>query len=139
MKGIKGISNIIILALALIATICIVVFSYFSENSTMYNISIIGTYLLLGLVCILIVAFAIIALVSNFKKAKGSLIGIGLLAAILLISFIIAKADVGPFYDKFEIGPTTSKVIGGGIIATYLAMLGVIVAVLYFEVSKLFK
>lgn len=140
MKQFKAIFNIIILAFVAVASISMILYAYFmSSKGTLFNLSYIFTLLLFALVVLSIVAFAIYFLATQFKKAKTSLIGVALFAVILLISFILSKGEAGEFYDKFGLSPTQVKLVGAGLIATYITFFGVILAAVYSEISKFFK
>jgi len=102
----------------------------------------IGLYLSYALLIITLLSIIIIPVyftIVNFKKAKQGLIGVGVLAAVLLVAYLISPADQGLFYDTMKVGPSGSKIIGGGLFATYFVMIGLIVAILYAEVGKLIK
>jgi len=103
-------------------------------NETIINIGIFVTYALVAVALITTVFFAIFHMVQNFRKAKGALLGILILLAIVLFSFAISTNEVYP-----NAGPVVSKWVGGGIIATFILAGLAIVAAVYTEVSKLFK
>jgi hypothetical protein len=96
-------------------------------------------YILLVFAIVSVIVIPVYFTVVNFKKAKQGLIGVGVLAAVLFIAYLISPADQGLFYETMKVGPTGSKVIGGGLLATYFVIFGAIVAVLYAELGKLFK
>lgn len=96
-------------------------------------------YILLAFAVISIILIPLYYTIVNFKKAKQGLIGVGVLAAVLIIAYLISPADQGLFYETMKIGPSGSKIIGGGLFATYFVMLGIIVAILYAEIGKLLK
>lgn len=84
--------------------------------------------------------FPILSLVKgNIKNAKASLIGVAGLAVILLISYLVSPADQGQFYTKMNTGPGMSKLIGAGLVSTYIIFAGLIVITLYTVVVKWFK
>lgn len=86
------------------------------------------------------VIFPIIFMVSNPKSGINALIGIVVVAVICLLSWGISSSDiVGDVYEKFAITPSSSKLIGGSLIATYIFGAMAVVAAIYSEVSKMFK
>lgn len=97
------------------------------------------SYALLIITLLSIIIIPVYFTIVNFKKAKQGLIGVGVLAAVLLVAYLISPADQGLFYDTMKVGPSGSKIIGGGLFATYFVMIGLIVAILYAEVGKLIK
>jgi uncharacterized membrane protein YwaF len=76
---------------------------------------------------------------GNIKNAKASLIGVAVLAAILIISYVISPADQGQFYTKMNTGPGQSKLIGAGLVSTYIVFAALVVITLYTIVVKWFK
>jgi NADH:ubiquinone oxidoreductase subunit 6 (subunit J) len=107
--------------------------------NSLINIGLYISYVLLVITLISIIIIPIYFTIINFRKAKQGLIGVGVLAAILLIAYIISPAEQGLFYETMKIGPTGSKIIGGGLFATYIIIFGIIAAILYAEIGKLLK
>jgi hypothetical protein len=107
--------------------------------NSLIEIGLYVAYILLAFAVISIIVIPIYFTIVNFKKAKQGLIGVGVLAAVFLIAYLVSPADQGLFYETMKIGPTGSKIIGGGLYATYFVMLGIIVAILYAEIGKLLK
>lgn len=103
-------------------------------NETLINIGIFVTYFLVAVALITTVFFAIFHMAQNLGKAKGALLGIFILVAIILLSYAISTNEVYP-----NAGPVVSKWVGGGIIATFILAGLAIVAAVYTEISKLFK
>ncbi len=103
------------------------------------NIGMILTYVLLFVAVLALVVFPIFQMVTNFAKAKNGLIALALLLGVFFLAFLISPADQGPIYEKFEIGPTTSKLIGAGLVTTYLILASIFIAAIYNEVAKWFK
>lgn len=103
------------------------------------NLGFIVTYILLLVAVLASIAFPLIQTFGNLKAAKGALIGVGMILAIFLISYLVSPAETGAFYNKFGISPTLSKVIGGGLVATYLFFIGAAGSILYASVMKFFR
>jgi hypothetical protein len=97
------------------------------------------SYILLFFTISSVIIIPLYFTIVNFKKAKQGLVGVGILAAVLLFAYLISPTEQGLFYETNSIGPQGSKIIGGGLFATYFVMLGVIVAILYAEIGKLLK
>ncbi|MHC1777663.1 MAG: hypothetical protein AB9834_19850 [Lentimicrobium sp.] len=108
-------------------------------ESTLINIGFIITYILMLVAVIASLAFPLIQTFGNIKAAKGALLGIGLILVIFLLSYMVSPADTGPFYDRFGVSPTLSKLIGGGLVATYLFFFGAAASILYASVTKFFR
>lgn len=84
--------------------------------------------------------FPVLSLVKgNIKNAKGSLIGVGVLIGVLILSYLVSPADQGQFYTKMNIGPGQSKIIGAGLLSTYIIFAALIVIMIYSVVVKWFK
>lgn len=107
------------------------------------------TFINIGLYVAYIALFAAIAalvifpvyhmLAGNFGKAKGSLIGIGILVAVVVIAYLISPADQGAYYTKMGVSPGQSKLIGAGLLSTYIFFIGLVVVTVYTAISRWFK
>lgn len=97
------------------------------------------TYVLFAAAAILAVVFPIIHLVGDFKKAKTAFLGIIGLAVILGIGYAMSSGELGGADMKVEASATVVKVVGGGIIATFILIGLTVLAAIYSEVSKFFK
>jgi hypothetical protein len=87
-----------------------------------------------------LIMFPILSLVKgNIKNAKASLIGVAALVLIVLIAYVVSPADQGQFYTKMNTGPGQSKLIGAGLVSTYIVFAALIVITLYSVVVKWFK
>lgn len=102
----------------------------------MTNYGIIICYILLAVATLAAVVFPIIQVAQNPKNLKGALIGLGALVAVLAISYVLAS-DNNP--SNMEISASAAKQVGTGLYAFYLLAGVAVVAVIYSEVSKLFK
>ncbi len=109
--------------------------------NTVINIGIIVTYIFVALAIASILFFAIKALVSDFKSAGISLVGIAALAVLFLVSFAVSKSnDIDiQFFEKNEANYSMSKLIGTGPIMLYFMVAVVLIVIIYVQVSKLFK
>lgn len=106
---------------------------------SLINIGIYLTYILIAVAVAGAILFPIVQTFGNLKKAKGGLIGVGIILIIFLISYAVSPAESGAFYDKFAISPTGSKVIGAGLVSTYIMAVGVLLSILYSETTKWLK
>jgi hypothetical protein len=105
-------------------------------NETIINIGIFVTYALVAVAVVTTVFFGIFHMIKNFGKAKTALVGVVILVAIFLITYAISTNEV---YPNFNVGPTASQMIGGGITTTFVLVGLAVLAAVYSEVSKLFK
>ncbi|MFO7999278.1 MAG: hypothetical protein R6U86_09895 [Bacteroidales bacterium] len=105
-------------------------------NETVLNIGMYVTYGLIVIAVIAAVIFPIFFFIQDFRKARGTLIGLGILLVVLFFSYAISTNEV---YEASNIGPTASQWIGGGITATIILIgLGLLAAV-FTEVYKFFR
>jgi|WetSurMetagenome_2_1015567.scaffolds.fasta_scaffold251837_2 hypothetical protein len=107
--------------------------------NNLIDIGLYVAYLLLFVTLLGVIIFPLIQTFSDFKKAKSGLIGLAGLVLLFFLAYTISPADQGLFYTNFNIGPKMSKFLGGGLFATYFIFLGVIISILYAEVSKFIK
>lgn len=103
------------------------------------NIGLYLAYFLIAIAILGAVIFPLIQLFGNLKNAKNGLIGFAMLIAVLVIAYAVSPAETGAFYDKKGISPGLSKLIGGGLVATYIMTIGVVGSILYSEIAKWFK
>lgn len=108
-------------------------------ESTFINIGIYITYVLLIVALFASILFPLIQTFGNLKAAKSTLLGIGLILVVFVFSFLVSPAQTGPFYDRFNISPTLSRFIGGGLVATYLFFIAAAVSIIYASVTKFFR
>jgi hypothetical protein len=105
-------------------------------NETLINIGMYVTYGLVGLAVLTSVVFPIFFFVQDFRKAKGTLIGLGVLLVIIFFSYSISTNEA---YEAMNVGPNVSQWVGGGITATMILIgLGLLLAV-FTEVYKFFR
>ena len=79
-------------------------------------------YVLLAITAIAAVVFPIIILAQDPKKAKGALIAAAGLVIVFGIGYLMATNAIVPSYEKYEVTETSSKLVGMGLIATYVLM-----------------
>ncbi|KAF0196454.1 MAG: hypothetical protein FD166_2409 [Bacteroidetes bacterium] len=108
-------------------------------QSTLINLGIIISYILLFVSILTALVFPLMQTISNFKAAKGGLIGVGVVLVIFIVSYAVSPADTGVFYDRFGISPTLSKLIGGGLVATYLFFIAAAISIIYASMTKFFR
>ena len=87
-----------------------------------------------------LIIFPILTLVKgNMKNAKGGLLGIAVLVGIIILAYIISPADQGLYYTKMNVSAGTSKLIGAGLITTYIIIAGLVLITVYTSVVRWFK
>lgn len=95
------------------------------------------TYIALVACAIAAIGFGVYLFASNIKNNKKGIISLGAFVAIILISYLTASSDIPAI--KQQVTEGTVKMVGGGIVAFYLLLIGAVGAIVYAEVSKLFK
>jgi uncharacterized membrane protein YkvI len=93
------------------------------------------SYVALIIPTFLALVFPIVHIIDDPKQAKGVLIGIGSLAGLILVSYLLAPSEVDPSYPS-GVTEVTSKWVSTGIISFYILSIAAIAAVIYAEVSK---
>ncbi len=106
---------------------------------SLINIGLFLAYFLIGIAILGAVIFPLAQIFGNLKNAKNGLIGFAMLIAVLVIAYAVSPAETGAFYDKKGISPGLSKLIGGGLLATYIFTFGVVGSIIYSEIAKWFK
>lgn len=87
------------------------------------------------------VLFPIYTMITDFQKAKRSLLGVLALAVVVGIGYTLASSAIPTFHnvEKFNITESISKNVGTGLFVTYLLGGIAILGILYTEISKSFK
>ncbi len=98
------------------------------------------TYVLIGICIVGILGFSVANIAKNPGGAKSALIGIGALALVFIITYVMSDgSDATTVYADEGITETTSKRVGMGLGTFYVLTAGAILAILYVEVSRLFS
>ena len=109
-------------------------------SETLINIGIIVAYILIALAALTAIIFPLIYQIKNPKEAIGTLIGIGFILVVLLISYLFSSSEViMDATGRIRADESTSKLAGAGIIALYILFAGAILSIVYTEVSQLLK
>jgi len=103
-------------------------------NEGVINIAMYVTYGLLAIAALSAIIFSLVHMFGNIRKAVPTFIGIGILLAIILVSYATATSE--PYENAT---PTVSQWVGGGINTTFFLIgLGLLSAI-FTEVSKYFR
>ena len=101
--------------------------------------------ILLAICCLATLIFEFIHIISDKKIAINSLVVIGLLGSVLLISYILSDSDIPQFngLDKFiangTVTPAISLWIGTGLIASYILIAIAILGIIYSTIASFFN
>ena len=96
------------------------------------------------IVLVVLLALVVFSIITNFfNSGKGigkTLIGIGVFAGILLVSYLVSGGDTTEyFYNGLKASPSQSQVVGGGLVAFYILILGAALTMLASGVKKMFS
>lgn len=114
------------------------------DPSTLVNIGIVASYILIGLALVAIFLANIINVVNllingEISKLIKSAVGLGVFILIFLIGWGIAGSEVTEKYAMFNVTTSSSKLIGGALITTY-AMVGLVtIGVIFSLLARLFR
>ncbi len=110
------------------------------EESVTLNMMLVWALVMVLLTIALVIIMPLFAVFQNPKSATRSLIGLGVLVVVLLVSYALASdepirlASGKMMDDSFEL-----KFSDTALYATYIAFIGVILSILFGEVYKLIK
>ena len=96
------------------------------------------TYIMFFLAVAGMVVFSLINMLSDIKKAKGTLMGIGILVVLFIISYALSGDEVLPKYEQLGIDSGSSKMIGGWLILLYIVGVGTFAIAIFSEIRKIF-
>lgn len=105
------------------------------------DISMYLTYFLVVVSLLALVFFSVKQFVSNFGQSKKTLFGlVGLVVLFVLAYLFSSGSDISStVFEKVGSDPEGSRMIGAGLIYTYILFGGVVVALLAVEIMKPFK
>ncbi len=129
------------------AVVCLLFFftvsgsDFFLTGLITEDFFLIWAYIMTGIACAGVLLFTVAEIATNPKAAKGALISIGSLSAVIAIAYSIATSDIPHFLgsEKFNLTVADVKWIGASIITSYILIGIATLGILYAEVSKLFN
>ncbi len=147
--GIQKIVNIAKIALMVIAAVMFLLVLGKGDESIKSDAAVQGSLVtpFLGLAyAVLLVAVLVIVVVSlmqigsNPKAAKSSLIGLGVLGVVMLISYLTASgADYVEYPADKNVTEQMSRLSGMGLNAMFLSLGAAVLSIVYSEVNRLLK
>ena len=105
----------------------------------MLDLGLYVTYALIFLAVALTIVFPIIHMLREPSMLIRSAIGIGVIVVLFGISYALADSEVNMKSAALGVTPTSSKLIGAGLILFYIALVLSILALIYSEISKALK
>lgn len=103
------------------------------------------SYVLLIIATVAALVLEFVNTLSDKKAAKNSLIGIGLLGGVILVSYLLSDTEMPKFFgaEKFiengTVTPTILLWIGTGLIASYILFAISVITIIWSSVSNVFK
>jgi len=132
-----------ILQIGLISILVISLFLFvlfFMNGESMTGTVLTWAYILVVITFVLLLGFPIIHIIRDPKSGKQALIGVGGFAVLFFISYFFASYSISAdYYEKANITPAISKIIGGALIMTYVIFAISILTLIFSSVGKLFK
>lgn len=95
------------------------------------------SYILLFVAIIAVLVGAVMQAVMNPAKMKGTLIGVGAMLAVLVLSYVLADGTVEPSHGN--ITESTSRFTGAGLYAFYILFILAVGSIGYSSISRLIK
>lgn len=108
-------------------------------NDVTINIMLIVTYVLLGVGALGAIIFPIVNMLGDLQKAKRTLLGIGSVGVVFLLSYFMSGNEVTESYLKYNVTETSSQLIGASLIMMYVMGAGAILLAVVGEIYKAFK
>ncbi|MCB0487419.1 MAG: hypothetical protein R2820_13385 [Cyclobacteriaceae bacterium] len=102
----------------------------------------IGLYVGYVLFIVAVGAAAILPLISALKSPKDlmkSLMGVGALLVLFLVSYALAGSEVTAKYVAQGVGEGSSKLIGAGLTMFYIVFVLALLGIVYSEINKALK
>jgi len=96
-------------------------------------------YALLIIAIVLTVAFPIIHTLREPSTILRTAIGVGVVVVLFVVSYALSDSEVNLKAAALGVTPTSSRLIGAGLIMFYVTLVGSVLALIYSEVSKALK
>lgn len=137
----QKIFNIGILALGII---CFVLWYLLLQNTDPYSdVLFYVSYILLAIAVAGVAIFSIINIVSSGEKIKRTLIGLGALAVVVILGYVLADGTNIDFdaLSRADINVTEaeSRTVGAGLITFYILMVVALGSMLLSGIKKMFN
>ncbi len=99
------------------------------------------TYAMFGVALVSLIYFSLKQFISNFGQSKTALYGIGAMIVLFVLAYVLSSGtDLSQaLLEKTKTTVDTSRMVGAGLIYTYLLFGGLVVTLLTVEIMKPFK
>ena len=96
-------------------------------------------YALIGIAALSAIVLPLIGALNDPKSLVQSGIGVAALLVVFFLGYLISGNEVTAVYSQFGVDASLSKTIGGAVTMMYLMLIIVIGAIVFSEISKLFR
>lgn len=135
----EGLSKTLSIVLYVLLGISALLGVLFYAGAASTEVVIYWCYALFGIATLAAIVFPIIGMAKNPAGAKSALIGVGALALVFIISYVLGGDEMTPKYEEFISGPEASKQVSMGLITFYILAVVAVGVTVFSGVSKLFK
>ncbi|OBX26422.1 hypothetical protein LX77_01362 [Gelidibacter algens] len=99
------------------------------------------TYIIFALTLAFVLFFVLQNLFTHTDSLKSTLIGVGAFAAVLVISYVVSSgSDAGDYmYNGIPATENESHLVGAGLMAFYILIVGAAIAMLLSGIKKITK
>ncbi|MBW6459180.1 MAG: hypothetical protein K0B08_01285 [Bacteroidales bacterium] len=113
---------------------------FYTNTAAYTNLLLFWGYALILVTVVATVLAALLNIFSNPKKAIRFFIMLGMIAVIAVIAFLLSGNEyTATQLVKLKITETTSRVVGAGLIITYLLGIVALLSIVYATISSIFK
>ncbi len=109
------------------------------EGTGWIDIALYISYIMVIVAALGAIILPLIHAASDPKSLMKSGIGVVAILAVFLIAYVISGNEVRPSYAPFNVDAGESKLIGGGLICSYLLIFIALASIIYTEISNLVK
>ena len=108
-------------------------------SSLVINFGLPLAYILIALAFILAIAFPVYFMLTDLKKAKASLIGVGAVIVVYVVCHLLASGAPVDVEEKFMVSEGTMKFIDASIYVVYVLLAITLCTIIFSAVSAVFK
>ena len=109
------------------------------EGTGWIDIALYLSYIMVIVAAIGSVVLPMISAAGDPKSLLKSGLGVVAILVVFLIAYVISDNEVRPLYTDFGVDAGQSKLIGGGLICSYLLFFIAMFGIIYSEVTGFFK
>ena len=110
-----------------------------NTGTSMVDIGLYISYILIGIAAVAAVVLPLVQSAGDPKSLIKTGLGVVGILVVFGLAYVLSGSEVLPTYAPFGITESSSKLIGGGLITVYLLAIIAILAIIYTEVSGIFK